>query len=295
MRILPIIRVGLWIIFMIVFARKALASNDDQQAKQYVESIPTRLTIERTGYADINDTDAYLALTRYTAGLRWNILLLEVGRHQFDWHDGSSSTRLEGRDPWDSLTRIAPGLRYSHNFGSGWGGWAKFVAIAGFENSIRAKSWTYNPQLIGFHTLSGRTKLSGGLGMLYHSTDTVLYPVLGVAWIENESAGYSGALWFPSTMVRYCFNGHLSMKLDSEWDIRHYSHRQDNAFISRDTVENVDNIPGLHLEYEPVEQMRLSLGVRRFLGRSITVFDHHDRELRSTDVDPAWSVIAGVS
>ena len=56
-----------------------------------------------------------------------------------------------------------------------------------------------------------------------------------------------------------------------------------------------DMILGLHLEYEPVDQLRLSLGLRRFFGRSLTVYDRQENELQSDDVDPAWSIIGGVS
>ena len=56
-----------------------------------------------------------------------------------------------------------------------------------------------------------------------------------------------------------------------------------------------DMILGLHLEYEPVDQLRLSLGLRLFFGRSLNVYDRQENELQSDDVDPAWSIIGGVS
>jgi hypothetical protein len=88
----------------------------------------------------------------------------------------------KGAEPWDALTAIAPGLQYYHVMESGWSLWAKFKAIAGFEETIRSKSWTYNPQLIGFYPFNERFTLYGGartaFGWLFNFLETIQH-ILG--------------------------------------------------------------------------------------------------------------------
>jgi hypothetical protein len=295
MQIAQKIRPCLWVLFIAVFAASGWASDDTELERASGQALKTQLGVERLEYADIDGSDASFARTRYSAGLRWKILLLEVEHDEYDWRDGAQYSGRQGAKPWDSLTAIAPGLQYYHVMESGWSLWAKFKAIAGFEDSVRSKSWTYNPQLIGFYPFNERFTLYGGVGMLYHPVDTIVYPVIGVNWNKDASTGFSGAIGIPETMVRYRFNSYLAARLDFEFDLGIYSLEKDNALAEQGFIKNEDMILGLHLEYEPVDQLRISLGLRRFFGRSFTVYDRQENELRSDDVDQAWSIIGGVS
>jgi len=295
MRIVQKIRLCLWVLFVVVFAASGWASDDTELERASAQTVKTHLDVERTGYADIDGSDASFARTRYSVELRWKVLLLEVEHDQYDWRNGEQYAGRQGEKPWDALTAVAPGLQYYHVMASGWSLWAKFKAIAGFEETVRSKSWTYNPQLIGFYPLTERFTLYGGAGMLYHPADTIVYPVIGVNWNKDAPTGFSGAIGIPESMVRYRFNKHLATRLDFEFDRSIYSLKQDNTLAEHGFIKNEDMILGLHLEYEPMDQLRLSLGLRRFFGRSLTVYDRDENELRSDDVDPAWSVIGGVS
>lgn len=295
MQIAQKIKSCLWVLFIVVFAGSGWASDDTELERASARTVKTHLAVERMGYADIDGSDASFARTRYSAELRWKVFLLEVEHDQYDWRNGAQYAGSQEAEPWDALTTIAPGLQYYHVMESGWSLWAKFEAIAGFEKTVRSSSWTYNPQLIGFYPFNERFTLYGGFGMLYHPTDTIVYPVIGVNWNNDEPTGFSGAIGIPEAMVRYRFNKQVSMRLDFKFDLRFFSLEQDNALASHGSIKNDDKILGLHLEYEPVDQLLLSLGLRQFFGRSLTVYDHQENELRSDDVDPAWSIIGGVS
>jgi len=123
-------------------------------------------------------------------------------------------TRFRRVDPWKTLTRIAPGLQYYHEFNDKWGVWPQFAAISGFENEDSLRSWTYNPQCVGFYMHNQQMIIYGGIGMLYHSVDSEIYPMLGVAWNMDSKTGLSSALGFPETMMRYGFDKRLALIMD---------------------------------------------------------------------------------
>jgi hypothetical protein len=252
-------------------------------------------SVERTARADIDGTGASVAVTEYSAGLSWQFLLIDVDHRENNWRAGSDLGSAPGRDPWGSLTRIAPGLQYYGEFSGQWAIWAKLVAIAGFEDTISSRSWTYNPQLVGFYMPRERLKLYGGIGALYHPVDPVVYPVLGVAWNMDSRSGLSGAIGFPETMLRYHFNEQLAMKVDFQWDIRVYRLAEDNTLAPDGYVRTEDLNPGLHLEYSLTESMMLTTGVRRLMDRGLTIFDRIENERADHDVQDGWSFLVGVA
>jgi len=119
--------------------------------------------------------------------------------------------------------------------------------------------------------------------------------VLGIAWNIESQDGLSGALGFPETMVRYGFNERISLKLDFHWDILFYNLAEDNNVASEGYVKIEDLIPGLQIEYKPVRGLTLSFGIRRFLGRTLTVFDHDENELTSNDVNDSSTYMLGIA
>ncbi|WP_290648948.1 hypothetical protein [Aquisalimonas sp.] len=175
-----------------------------------------------------------------------------------------------GRRP--ALTRVAPGLQHYGELADHWGLWLKIVTIAGFDDRISSRSWTYNPRIIGVHTPHEKLTLYAGTGPLYHPVDSTLYPVLGVAWNMDAQGGLSGALGFPETMLRFRLNEHLAVKANFKSDIRVYRLADDNTLAPGGYTRMEDLKPGLHLEYFPTESLQVSTGIRRFVGRSLTFF-----------------------
>jgi len=166
--------------------------------------ISANLSVEQVERSDINGSGASIGYMEFSAGLKWQFLLLDIDHREYEWENSEYFGSAQGKDPWKMLTRIAPGLQYYYKPNEKWGVWPKFVAIAGFENSISAKSWTYNPQVVGFYMPTQKLTLYGGVGMLYHPVDSIVYPALGVAWNMKSREGLSGAgfpgnyaaLWF---------------------------------------------------------------------------------------------------
>lgn len=256
--------------------------------------ISTSLSLEQTERSDINGTGASIGYTEFSAGFEWQFLLFDIDHREYEWEDSACFGSDPGVDLWETLTRIAPGLQYYHKFDEKWGVWPKFVAIAGFEDDISSQSWTYNPQVVGFYMPTQGMTLYGGVGMLYHPVDSIVYPVLGVVWNMESKEGLSGAVGFPETMVRYGFNERVALKMDFQWDIRFYRLAEDNNLAPEEYVKIEDLIPSLQLEYEPIKGLTLSFGVRQYFGRKLTVFDHEENELTSNDVSESWAYLLGV-
>jgi hypothetical protein len=242
------------------------------------------LYLEQISWSGIDGSDVSIKYTEFSTELKWQFLLFEIDHREYKWRDSASMEIDSGLDPWGTLTRIVPGLQYYREFFEKWGVWVKLKAIAGFDDAISSQSWTYNPQVLGFYMPTHRTTLFGGLGMLYHPVDSFVYPVLGVAWNMESRDGLSGALGFPETMLRYGFNESVALKIDFQWDIRTYCLVQDDTSASGGFVKTKDLEPGLQLEYEPIKGLTLSPGIRWYLGRSLTVFDHEKMELTSNNV-----------
>lgn len=273
---------------------KALAGNGEKELDEGKRPVSTSLFLEQTDRAGIDGYDASMGYTEFSAGLEWQFLLFDIDHREYDWREGASLGIGSGLDPWETLTRIAPGFQYYREFSQNWGVWSKFVTIAGFEDEMSSRSWTYNPQVLGFHMLTQRITLYGGLGMLYHPVDYQVYPVVGIAWNMESQDGLTGALGFPETMVRYGYNERIGLKIDFEWDIRTYSLSENNNFVPEGYVNIEDLIIGLQLEYKPIKGLTLSCGFRQYFGRKLTVFDQDENELTSYDVSQSWANLLGI-
>lgn len=248
-------------------------------------------SVERVGRAGIDGTGSSIAFIEYSAGMGWQFLLLDLDRRENVSRAGTGLAGATGREPWGSLTRVAPGLQYYREVNERWGLWAKLVAIAGFEDRFSSRSWTYNPQLIGFHMPREQLTLYAGFGSLYHPVDKTVYPVLGVTWNMDSHIGPSGALGFPETMLRYHFNEQLAVKVDFQWDIRVYSLAEDNRLAPNGSMRVEELKPGLHLECFPTASLRVTTGVRRFMGRNLTFFSRTESELATYDINDSWSFL----
>jgi len=136
--------------------------------------------------------------------------------------------------------------------------------------------------------------LYGGLGILYHTVDTDIYPVLGVGWNMESKIGFSGSAGFPETMIRYGFNARTALKADFQYDIRYYQLAEDNNLTSKGYLKTEDLIPSLLVEYNPIEKLILEFGVRYHLERNYTIFDNKENELRSDDLSDSLSFLLKV-
>ncbi len=126
---------------------------------------------------------------------------------------------------------------------------SKLTAIASYEENISSKAWSYNPQLVGFFIASSQKTYYGGLGLLYHVVDSLVYPVLGVAWNTQSRKGFSLSLRLPETMLRYGLNEQLAVKLDFEIDVRIYHLATDSSIVSGGYFRAENMTPGFTLEY----------------------------------------------
>lgn len=267
-------------------------SANDGLEKGDLPSISSSLSLEKTSWADIDGTNTSFRYTEYSAGLAWRrFLLLDVDYRDYEWQEGADFTGTPGTDPWETLTRIAPGLQYYRKFDERWAIWPKLSAIAGFEDGISSKSWTYNPQVVGLYTTEQKISFYGGLGVLYHSVDSVVYPVLGVAWNTKKKRGLSGAVGVPEAMVRYGFNERVALKIDFQFDTRFY---QIDGVSTERYIKIEDILTGFKVEYELGKGLVLSLGGRFYFGQELTVYGHDENELRSNDLDGSWSGLLGV-
>lgn len=243
------------------------------------------LSAEGVGRSGIDGSASSFAYREYAAGLEYLFLLLDVDQRDYDWRHGSTGVA----NPWRSLTRIAPGVQYYRELGDRWGVWAKFIGIAGFEDSLSSRSWTYNPQVLGFYSPSPALTYYAGVGMLYHPVESVPYPVLGMAWNMGSARGLGVAVGFPETMVRYRYDEQWALKFDFQWDIRTYSLAADNPLAAQGYLQTEDRIPALALEFTPVKGLTLAPGIRWYLGRSMTLYDRDEFEQAAMDPHSAWA------
>ncbi len=221
----------------------------------------------------------------YGVDLEWHVVLLGFEHREYSWRAGVKT------DPWGSLTRLSPGLQYYRTFNDTWGVWALCYAMAGFEDDITSRSWTYNPQLIGLYARTEPLIFYLGAGALYHPVDPVYYPILGLAWNPDTETGWSGSLGFPDTIIRYRFSARWALKADFHWEIRTYRLADDNPAAPGGYMRSEDLIPGLHAAFYPAGNLTLTAGARRHLHRSLQLYDGDERKLEDTDVDSAWSMM----
>ncbi len=252
--------------------------------------------VARVPSSDIGGSGASMAYTEYATSLEMAFFLFGASHRVFDWEDGSDFAGASGKDPWGSLTTLSPGLQYFHKFGD-WGVWAMFMASTGFEDSITNDSWTYQPQLLGLYMPTDDWAIYFGGGYIYHPVEPLAYPVIGLAFRHEEKTGLCGAIGFPETMLRYWLTERWSVKLDFGWAINTYRLADDNPIAAKGYLRIDEKIPGLHLEYRPMEGLLVSPGVRWHLDRTLTVYDSDRDEVSGLDdvnVDAAWSAVLQV-
>jgi len=123
---------------------RALASDRVEKGEEDKRStISVSLSLEQTEDANIDSTKASIGYMELSTNMEWQFLLLDIDQREHKWENNDSFDGDAGGNPWETLTRIAPGIQYSHKFGEKWGLWPKLVVISGFEDEISSKSWTY--------------------------------------------------------------------------------------------------------------------------------------------------------
>jgi hypothetical protein len=266
-------------------------ADEGQTAQDAAPAPPLSISVsvEPIAKAKISDLSGSVAATETSAGLSWLFLMLDFNQRRNDWQVSSDTGIAAAPDPWGTLTQVSPGLQYYRTFGDRWGIWPKLTAIAGFEDGLSSESWTYNPQLIGLYMPRAQLTLYFGAGMLYHPVDATVYPVMGLAWNMDATRGLSGAVGFPETMLQYQVNDRLALKADFQWDIRLYRLADDNALAPGGYLKTVDLKPAGYLQLRPTESLEITAGIRRWLGRSLTVFDRSERKLTESAVDATTS------
>jgi hypothetical protein len=128
-----------------------LGADEPDKSESGNPAFSVKFSVESIGRAGIDGTDASFAFTEYSASLTWQFMILDFDHRKVNWSAGNGLGSSADRDPWGDLTRIAPGLQYYGELSDRWGLWLKMVAISGFEDRISSRSWTYNPQVIGFY------------------------------------------------------------------------------------------------------------------------------------------------
>jgi hypothetical protein len=212
--------------------------------------------------------------------------VLDIDYRSYAWGD---SDFLASNEPFSGLSHIAPGLQYYQEFSNRWSIWAKGLALIGFEDSPSTEAITYNPQLITLYTLTPSLSFLCGAGVLYHPVDTTFYPVVGLSWNMEEKKGLFGVLGFPETILRYRLTEQLTLQLDILWENRIYQLGDQNTVAAEGYMKIEDILPGLHLEYQPVDDLLLSIGVRHYFERRLTFFEQEETEMGEYEVNDSWA------
>ena len=271
------------------------ADGGEEPSQEDQTFFTVKLLGEAVESADIDDTGVSSGYREFSTEIKWRLLSFECNYREYDWDRDEASNAPFIADLWDDLTQISPGIQYYKDFSNDWSIWGKFAAVAGFENEISSGSWTYNPQAMILYGPDKSIKLYFGLGALYHPVETDVYPVLGVAYNLERKQGLSYALGFPETMARFRFGEGFAVKAAFQWDIRTYRLDQSNDPVSQGYVKIEALTPGLWLEAEPMENLILSWGLRGYLERSLTLYDHDENELTSHEPDASLSYQFGVN
>ncbi|MCI5207369.1 MAG: hypothetical protein D3910_00915 [Candidatus Electrothrix sp. ATG2] len=262
---------------------QATTSNDNGSSSP---EISTRISIKHVDQADIDGSAASMEYTEVAAGMEWQFLVLDIDHRSYAW---GGSDFLGSNEPFSQLTQIAPGLQYYHEFGNRWSIWAKGLALIGFEDGPSAEAITYNPQIITLYTLTSSLSLYCGAGVLYHPADTTFYPVVGLTWNMKKKKGIFGVLGFPETILRYGLTEQLALKLDILWENRIYQFAEENTVAAEGYIKVEDTLPGLHLEYEPLDDLLLSIGVRHYFERRLTFYNQKEQEMGEHEVESSWA------
>ena len=117
---------------------------------------------------------------------------------------------------------------------------------------------------------------------------------LGVAWNTAPRRGFSFAVGFLETMLRYWFSNNLALKADFQWDVRVYHLAADNPIVPRRYVRTEAMTPGFRFEYRPAPPLLLHAGTRWHVGRSQVLFDAQENRQSEDDIKSSWAIRVGV-
>ncbi|WP_339136984.1 MAG: hypothetical protein WGN25_03460 [Candidatus Electrothrix sp. GW3-4] len=261
-------------------------ASDDQESRS--PEIKTNFSVKQVEQADIDGTGASMGYTEIAAGAEWQFLLIDLDHRSYDWQGHNF---MGAAEPFSELTYLAPALQYYQTIGKQWGIWAKGTALLGFKDKLATEAITYNPQVITSYSVTPSLDLYCGAGVLYHPADTTFYPVFGLAWNKDKKKGLHGILAFPETALRYSLTEQLALKLDILWENRIYQLAEDNTVAAEGYIKAENLLPGLHLEYKPLDELLLSMGVRHYFQRQLTFFTQDEEELGAYEPKTSWAYL----
>jgi hypothetical protein len=231
--------------------------------------------------------------TRYSAGVKWLFLSMNINRREYDWMEGPNNLGGILIQPWDSLTDLSAGLSYYRSAGEKSGLLANLSADYGFEKDSSSGAVSLKPQVFWSYNYRPRITLFAGLGASFHSVYSSTYPMLGISWKEEAGRGFYGFMGYPA-VLGYRFNKSTALNLNLIFENNIYRLSEDDTVSSDVYLRTRDWKIGIGFEKSITESLILNIGINRYEERSLVFYDSGG-ELYSEDVEPSTSVFADIS
>ncbi|RUO34439.1 DUF6268 family outer membrane beta-barrel protein [Aliidiomarina soli] len=187
-------------------------------------------------------------------------------------------------------THINPGVQYLASLNDEWSLWPSLRVRLGFRDSINSQAITYNPQFALIRQGKGNIAWVGGVGMLLHDTENVLYPVIGLVFTEEDASRWSGNLTIPQAKISYRLNDTWYLDAGLKWQTRFYSQQDSNVPV----IKHQDILPSFGVRYALADEVSFSAQVTYSLEREVRLYDQSQQRVATLEPASKAGLMVGV-
>jgi|GEM_PF-2459751 len=290
-----ILLVALWLALCI--SGRLLAN----EPKTELESGEARLSVKSFGLEDstVGDGNASYALAGFGAELEYGSWQFGVAQQRFDWRNTDDFIEdTDGRDPWESFTRLHLGFSHSSEFTERWSGEVMTGITGEFEEEI---DHSFSAYLAGYGVYQMNESLFLMVGAFYSQHQEIqtafdFIPILGLAWNPEATEGLSIQLGVPVTRASWHFNENtrLMLELNSlEGGVARLA--DDSPVRPGGYAERVSNSVYLRFETQIGNGLELSAGIGHSVEREIKLYDSDGGNSRSEDIEQGMGIEISLS
>jgi len=213
---------------------------------------------------------------------------LGITQQAYDWtQPGEFGVDTQGRDPWETLTRLNVGFNHPFVMSDQWSGEVMAGVSGEFEDEMDDSFAGYLGGY-GVYRLRPRIHLMVGVFYSHHAeveTDFDLVPLLGVAWNPEATRGFSATLGVPMTQASWIFDDRHRLLLELNTLQGGVTRLADDSPLrAGGYLERMHASLVLRYETRLTEATSLSTGISHSLDRDITLYDSDGEKVFSSDV-----------
>lgn len=240
--------------------------------------------------ADVGNGDSSVSMTSEELRLQWAMFTLAYQQTQFDWENiGSLSFGNGSDDPWERLHRFSLGAGHQGDITDKWFYHTGFSLSSTFEDEMAG---SYGGAVRGGlgYKLTDYITIMAGVAVMHNPLSTSFMPNLAISYenLDKSGAGWSGRIGLPATEMSYHFDAAKALRLSVQPKGQTARLSNDSTVEQKGYVKTSTWKTGLYYDWNPSDDIRLSLGPEYHFGRKIEIYNSDKDKVVDEHIDNSW-------